>query len=226
MARSKQQNGSSHKEAAAKTTTAAARLDDHATDPLATPAGDRVQPGRPVRRSRLDIGDAPKPGARKATAPKTVASAPRRKPTPTAPSPSDAAANGKAKATPSGVATPTPQAATPAPRAGTKPSTPRTRPQCTAKRTSALDAAAQVLAGLGKAESNSGLTAADLIERMSKAKLWTSPGGKTPAATLYAAMTREITKKGNSSRFTRPGPGRFTASTSFGASARKNGGAK
>lgn len=78
---------------------------------------------------------------------------------------------------------------------------------------SALDAAAQVLAGLSRAESREGITAHDLIERMAKTKLWTSPGGKTPAATLYAAMIREITKKGAASRFKRIAPGRFAASS-------------
>ena len=76
---------------------------------------------------------------------------------------------------------------------------------------SALDAAAHVLAALSKAESREGITAPDLIERMAKAKLWSSPGGKTPAATLYAAMIREITRKGTASRFTRIAPGRFAA---------------
>ena len=81
-----------------------------------------------------------------------------------------------------------------------------------AKRPSALDAAAHVLAGLSKAEAREGLTAPDLIERMAKAKLWTSPGGKTPAATLYAAMIREIAKKGDGSRFMRVSAGRFALS--------------
>jgi hypothetical protein len=80
------------------------------------------------------------------------------------------------------------------------------------KRTSALDAAAQVLAGLSKAEAQTGVTAPDLIDRMSTSGLWTSPGGKTPAATLYAAMIREITRKGDASRFKRVAPGRFAPS--------------
>jgi hypothetical protein len=79
------------------------------------------------------------------------------------------------------------------------------------KRLSALDAAAQLLAGLSKAEASTGITAPGLIDRMAKARLWTSPGGKTPAATLYAAMIREITKKGPASRFVRVSPGHFAA---------------
>ena len=53
------------------------------------------------------------------------------------------------------------------------------------------------------------MTAPDLIKAMAEQGLWTSPGGKTPAATLYAAMLREITTKGAESRFTRPERGKF-----------------
>jgi hypothetical protein len=88
------------------------------------------------------------------------------------------------------------------------------------KRLSALDAAAQVLASLHAKEARAGLSAPELIERMAALKLWTSPGGKTPAATLYAAITREIAAKGTASRFARIEPGtdgsrgRFTAHSS------------
>jgi hypothetical protein len=88
------------------------------------------------------------------------------------------------------------------------------------KRLSALDAAAQVLTSLHAKEARAGLSAPELIERMAALKLWTSPGGKTPAATLYAAITREIAAKGTASRFARIEPGtdgsrgRFTAHSS------------
>jgi hypothetical protein len=75
---------------------------------------------------------------------------------------------------------------------------------------SALDAAAKVLEGLKGPEARDGIGANDLIERMQRARLWTSPGGKTPAATLYAAMTREIAAKKGDARFARVSPGRFT----------------
>ena len=39
--------------------------------------------------------------------------------------------------------------------------------------------------------------------------LWQSPGGKTPSATLYAAMVGEISAKGDASRFARIAKGRF-----------------
>lgn len=94
------------------------------------------------------------------------------------------------------------------------------------KRLSALDAAAQVLASLPSKEARAGLGSQELIERMAASGLWTSPGGRTPAATLYAAMSREIAAKGAASRFARLEPGadgqrgRFIASGSSRASAK------
>ncbi len=72
------------------------------------------------------------------------------------------------------------------------------------KRVSALDAAAQVLA---KAERP--MRAQELIAAMAEQNLWKSPGGKTPHATLYAAMLREITAKGKEARFTKVDRGLF-----------------
>ena len=45
---------------------------------------------------------------------------------------------------------------------------------------------------------------------MAAKKLWTSPAGKTPHATLYSAISREITKQGKESRFKKAGRGTFT----------------
>ena len=70
---------------------------------------------------------------------------------------------------------------------------------------SALDAAAQVLA-----ESKEPLNAKTMIEQMSAKGLWTSPGGKTPHATLYAAILREINDKGKEARFEKVDRGQFT----------------
>jgi len=72
------------------------------------------------------------------------------------------------------------------------------------KRTSALDAAAQVLAGAKEP-----MTAGALITAMAERGLWTSPGGKTPHATLYAALIREIKAKGKDARFTKTDRGMF-----------------
>ena len=64
------------------------------------------------------------------------------------------------------------------------------------KRVSALAAAAQAL---GKADKP--MRAQELIAVMAEQGLWKSPAGKTPHATLYAAMMREARDKGMGSRF-------------------------
>jgi hypothetical protein len=70
---------------------------------------------------------------------------------------------------------------------------------------SALDAAAKVLA-----ESGAAMTTGAMIETMGAKGYWTSPGGKTPAATLYAAILREINQKGAEARFEKVERGQFT----------------
>ena len=70
---------------------------------------------------------------------------------------------------------------------------------------SALDAAAQVLAG-----SKEPLNTKAMIEQMAAKGLWTSPGGKTPHATLYSAILREINEKGAEARFVKTDRGQFT----------------
>lgn len=77
---------------------------------------------------------------------------------------------------------------------------------------SALDAAAQILTGLTGDEAKQGITAQDLTERMAKQKLWISPGGKTPQATLYAAMVREMKARGTAARFRKVSKGHFAVS--------------
>jgi hypothetical protein len=74
------------------------------------------------------------------------------------------------------------------------------------KKLSAIDAAAQVLAS-AKAPMN----AKEMIEAMAAEALWTSPGGKTPHATLYSAIIREIALKGKESRFVKKERGKFAA---------------
>jgi hypothetical protein len=72
------------------------------------------------------------------------------------------------------------------------------------KKLSALDAAAKVLGETGQA-----MTSQELIGAMAAKGYWTSPGGKTPHATLYAAMLREITTKGDGARFVKTQRGKF-----------------
>jgi hypothetical protein len=74
------------------------------------------------------------------------------------------------------------------------------------KKLSALDAAAQVLAA-----SKEPMNAKGMIEAMAAKGLWSSPGGKTPHATLYSAILREIGTKGKEARFKKSDRGHFTA---------------
>ena len=100
-------------------------------------------------------------------------------------------------------------------KAATKKATPKKKasPKATsgngnakAKKLSAIDAAAKVLMDTKQA-----MTCKELIEAMAAKKLWTSPGGKTPSATLYSALTREINTKGSDSRFKKTERGKFAA---------------
>lgn len=75
-----------------------------------------------------------------------------------------------------------------------------------AKKLSAIDAAAQILAA-----SKEPMNAKEMIEAMTAQALWTSPGGKTPHATLYSAIIREIAVKGKDARFTKTERGKFAA---------------
>lgn len=74
------------------------------------------------------------------------------------------------------------------------------------KRLSAIDAAAKVLAAATEP-----MNAKQLIDAIVTQGLWTSPAGKTPHATLYSAILREIKAKGTSARFTKTERGKFAA---------------
>jgi hypothetical protein len=74
-------------------------------------------------------------------------------------------------------------------------------------RTSGLDAAAQVLAAAGKP-----MTTQEMVKAMFDQGLWTS-NGKTPAATIYSAIIREIAAKGTDARFRKTDRGLFEVSS-------------
>lgn len=80
---------------------------------------------------------------------------------------------------------------------------------------SALDAAAKVLA-----ESGEPMTSKEMIDVMAAKGYWTSPGGKTPQATLYAAILREIQTKGGDARFTKTERGHFALGSGTNAPAK------
>jgi hypothetical protein len=69
---------------------------------------------------------------------------------------------------------------------------------------SALNAAARVLE-----ETKEAMTCPELIEVMAKKGYWTSPGGKTPASTLYSSILRELNTKGKEARFKKTERGKF-----------------
>jgi hypothetical protein len=58
-------------------------------------------------------------------------------------------------------------------------------------------------------ETGKPMTCPEMIEAMAAKGYWTSPGGKTPQATLYSAIAREITAKGSHSRFVKAQRGKF-----------------
>ena len=77
-------------------------------------------------------------------------------------------------------------------------------PKKEAKKLSALDAAVRVLA-----ETKQALSCSELIAAMAAQGYWTSPGGKTPSATLYSAILRELNTKGKEARFQKTDRGQF-----------------
>jgi len=78
------------------------------------------------------------------------------------------------------------------------------KPDGKPKKLSAIDAAAKVLG-----ESKEPMSARQMIDAMAAKKYWTSPGGKTPWATLYSAILRSINKDGKESRFKKAERGKF-----------------
>jgi hypothetical protein len=132
----------------------------------------------------------PKAAAKAATRAATIAATPAANDAPAteAPATADAAAASQRPAKAQRV---------PKPKAEPKP-----------KRMSALDAAATVIV-----TATGPMRASELIAKMQADGLWTSPGGKTPEATLYAAIIREIAAKGDAARFKKADRGLFVAPT-------------
>ena len=73
-----------------------------------------------------------------------------------------------------------------------------------ANKLSALDAAAKVL----EKESRP-MSCQEMIQAMAEKGYWSSPGGKTPASTLYSAILRELQAKGKEARFAKIERGKF-----------------
>ncbi len=89
-----------------------------------------------------------------------------------------------------------------------EPARPTQKADARPKRMSALDAAAEVLRRTGEP-----MNAKAMIAAMAEQGLWQSPNGKTPEATLYAAILRELKAKGDTARFRKVGRGQFEFNT-------------
>jgi hypothetical protein len=73
-----------------------------------------------------------------------------------------------------------------------------------AENLSQMAAAERVLAEAGEP-----MNCKAMVEAMTKQGLWTSPGGATPAATLYASLLRHIRQHGKQAKFTKTDRGQF-----------------
>ena len=49
----------------------------------------------------------------------------------------------------------------------------------------------------------------EMIKAMAEKGYWTSPAGKTPAATLYSSILRELKSKAKQARFQKTARGQF-----------------
>jgi hypothetical protein len=128
---------------------------------------------------------------------------------PEAGSAGQAEAQATSEATP-GAETTSAAEATQAAETGTQPEAkkrgraPKAKADTGLKKLSAIDAAAKVLAEAGEP-----MDCQTMIKTMAEKGYWTSPGGKTPAATLYSAILRELQTKGNDARFKKTERGKF-----------------
>lgn len=94
-----------------------------------------------------------------------------------------------------------------APKTPAKKVTPKTGAKvevAAAEKLSQIAAAERVLA-----ESGQPMSCGEMVAEMTARGLWASPAGKTPAATLYAAILRRIRTRNEQAGFKKIGPGRF-----------------
>lgn len=76
--------------------------------------------------------------------------------------------------------------------------------QAPAEKLSQMAAAERVLAEAGEP-----MNCKAMVEVMGAKGYWTSPGGATPAATLYASLLRHIRQHGKDARFKKTDRGQF-----------------
>jgi hypothetical protein len=87
---------------------------------------------------------------------------------------------------------------------GKKAKEPKEPKEPKARKVSGLDAAFEVLKAKGEP-----MTCKAIVDEMLAKGMWKT-GGKTPSATIYSAMIREIDTKPGESRFAKTGRGLFT----------------
>jgi len=86
------------------------------------------------------------------------------------------------------------------------------KPKGETKKLSLIDAAAQVLA-----RSDEPMNTKQMVDQVVAEGLWSSPAGKTPQATLYSSILRELKNKGDEARFEKVERGKFTLASKKGA---------
>ena len=134
------------------------------------------------------------PTKKTATAKKASKPAVAKKPASKAPAKAKGAAKTQAAETPA--ETKDDAAEAPAAEGSAKRKTKKAKaPKASDGRLSQLDAAVKVLG-----ESGQPMSTKDMVETMGAKGYWSSPGGRTPEATLYSAILREVKNRG-----TRPG---------------------
>lgn len=89
-------------------------------------------------------------------------------------------------------------------KAATKPAKKTATTKTADKKMSQLDAAIAVLKKARKP-----MNCIEMVNAMAEQKLWSSPGGKTPHATLYASILRDL-RNGKDARFKKVDRGQFT----------------
>jgi hypothetical protein len=97
-----------------------------------------------------------------------------------------------------------PAKAKPTAKAATKTTRKAKAKPAPAEKLSQMAAAERVLAEAGEP-----MNCKAMVEAMGTKGYWTSPGGATPAATLYASLLRHIRQHGKQARFTKTDRGLF-----------------
>ena len=98
------------------------------------------------------------------------------------------------------------QGVEPAVAESSEPAMPANAPEVKEKKMGLVSAAIQIL----KDGANTPMNVREMVEQVTAKGLWSpARGGKTPAASLYASIFREIKQKGEASRFIQPERGKF-----------------